>query len=141
MLSRLFSTLAILLFALAVPLLEVNATHVFNPDWPAHARLHEVWQLITNSALGVVALWWVWVRGDVRLPALLTLLVTGGFLAAYLLRSGYGGSMVHSDGSEKLVLGINIGVVGFGAAIALSLVAVALDRRRRMAAAAGWTAG
>ena len=76
-------------------------------------------------------------RGDVRLPALLTLLVTGGFLTAYLLRSSYGGSMVHSDGSEKLVLGISIGVVGFGAAIALSLIALVLDRRRRMAAAAG----
>ncbi len=136
MLSRLFSTLAILLFALAVPLLEVNATHVFNPDWPAHARLHEVWQLITNSALGVVALWWVWVRGDVRLPALLTVLVTGGFLAAYLLRSGYGGSMVLSDGSEKLVLGLSIGVVGFGAAMTFSLIAVLLDRRRSRPAAA-----
>lgn len=130
MLSRLFSTLAILLFALAVPLLEVNATHVFNPDWPAHARLHEVWQLITNSALGVVALWWVWVRGDVRLPALLTLLVTGGFLAAYLLRSSYGGSMVHSDGSEKLLFGLSIGVVGFGTAVALSLAALVIDRRK-----------
>jgi hypothetical protein len=134
MISRLLSSLAILLFALAVPLLEINATHVFNPDWPAHARLHEVWQLITNSALGGVALWWVWVRGDVRLPALLTLLVTGGFLAAYLLRSTYGGSMVHSDGSEKLVLGLSIGVVGFGAAVLLVVIAVVLDWRRSAAA-------
>lgn len=40
---KLLVTIGILFYALAVPLLEINATHVFNPEWVPHARLHEVW--------------------------------------------------------------------------------------------------
>jgi hypothetical protein len=42
------------------------------------------------------------------------MLVTGGFLVAYSLQNLYGGSMKYLDGSEKTLLGINIGVLGFG---------------------------
>jgi hypothetical protein len=88
---------------------------VFNPDWVAHARLHEVWQLITNSSLGAIALWLTWMSADGKGKAsVLALVVTGGFLAAYALQGLYGGSMVHPDGTEKTVLGINVGVIGFG---------------------------
>lgn len=54
---------------------------------------------------------------------------TGGFLVAYVTRGAYGGSMVLSDGSEKTLMGINLGVFAFGLAILLSLLALALDRR------------
>jgi hypothetical protein len=120
MLNKLLITICLLLFGAAVPVLEINATHVFDPRWPPHARLHEVWQLATNSMIAAYCLWLTWWRGEVRLPALLTLLVTGGFFVAYLLRDGYGGSMVLSDGSEKLVFDVSIGVVGFGLAVALA---------------------
>ena len=41
---------------LGVPILDINATHVFNPDWTPHVRIHEVWQLLTNSSLGVLCI-------------------------------------------------------------------------------------
>ena len=107
-------TFVILLYAVAVPFLEINNTHVFNPDWTPHVRIHEVWQLITNSAIGVLCLWLVWVKKEIRLSTLLSMLITGGFLLAYLLQDLYGGSMKYLDGSEKTILGLNIGVVGFG---------------------------
>jgi hypothetical protein len=44
--------------------------------------------------IGVLALWWAWAKGEVRLPAVLALLVMGGFLFAYASRDLYGGSMV-----------------------------------------------
>ncbi|MDX5297840.1 MAG: hypothetical protein LPK85_02695, partial [Gammaproteobacteria bacterium] len=78
MYSKIHLTLGILLYALAVPFLELNDTHLFNPEWVAHARLHEAWQLITNSAIGAYAAWLIWARDDVRLPSLLALMVTGG---------------------------------------------------------------
>lgn len=93
---------------------ELNDTHLFNPEWVAHARLHEAWQLITNSAIGAYAAWLIWARDDVRLPSLLALMVTGGFMIAYVLQDLYGGSMLHSDGTERTLLGVNIGVIGFG---------------------------
>jgi hypothetical protein len=114
-------TFSIVLYAIVVPFMEINDTHVFNPDWTPHAKIHEVWQLITNSAIGVLCLWLVWVKKEFRLSALLSMLVTGGFLLAYSLQNLYGGSMKYLDGSEKTILGINIGVVGFGLAFILLL--------------------
>ncbi len=114
MIFKALLTLGILTYGLLVPVLEISSTHVFNPNWPAHALLHEVWQLITNSMLGLYCLWLIWMKEKVVLPSLLGMLVTGGFLVAYLLKGLYGGSMVHTDGSEISLLGINAGVMVFG---------------------------
>ncbi len=114
-------TFSIILYAIVVPFLELNDTHVFNPDWTPHVRIHEVWQLITNTGMGILCLWLVWVKNETKISAMLSLLITGGFLLAYLLRNLYGGSMKYLDGSEKTLLGINIGVLGFGIAFMLLL--------------------
>ncbi len=114
--KRSIITFSILLYAIVVPFLEINATHVFNPDWTPHAKIHEVWQLITNSSIGALCIWLVWVKNETKISGILSLLVTGGFLLAYVLQESYGGSMIFLDGSEKTLLGINIGVIGFGMA-------------------------
>ncbi|WDG77874.1 hypothetical protein PUP68_18660 [Pseudomonas chlororaphis] len=131
MIAKLFVTIGIIFYAVVVPVLEINETHVFNPAWEPHARLHEVWQLFTNTAIGAFSLWLVWLKGNLRLSSLLTLLVTGGFLAAYGLRQSYGGSMVLTDGSEKLILGVNLGLFAYTLAILLAAIAVVIDRRKR----------
>ncbi|UAM99057.1 hypothetical protein K8354_04330 [Polaribacter litorisediminis] len=107
-------SLVILLYSVAVPFLEINNTHVFNPDWTPHAKIHEVWQLITNSSIGILCLWLVWVKNELRTSIVLSMLVTGGVLIAYCIQDVYGGSMKYLDDSEKAILGINIGVLGFG---------------------------
>jgi len=129
MLAKWLVTFGILLYGAAVPYLELNDTHLFNLAWPAHARLHEAWQLTTNSLLGAWALWQVWGRDRTRVPALIGLAIMGGFLLSYLLGPHYGGSMLHSDGTERLVLGINVGVVGFGLGSLAALLALVLNRR------------
>lgn len=126
MLDKLLLTLSIGLYAVVVPYLEINDTHVFNPAWLAHAKLHEVWQLITNSSLGAIALWLTWFAQNGRAQAsLIALLVTGGFLAAFAMQDLYGGSMIHPDGSEKTAFGINVGVLGFGGVFLTSLFTLA----------------
>ena len=131
MLAKLFITLGALTFGLGVPILEINPSHVFNQDWTPHARIHEVWQLMTNSTLAVVCLWLVWVREQVVLPAIIGLTITAGFLVAFIIRGSYGGSMKYLDGSEKLVLGINIGVLGFSIVTLLFIAAIVLNRRQQ----------
>lgn len=121
MTDKLLVTFGVLLYALAVPVLELNNTHVFNPDWPAHARLHNAWQLATNSAFGLWALWLTWRHDNVQVPSLVALLVTGGFFVAHALQDFYGGSMLHSDGSERTLLGLNVGVLGFGMVVLTAL--------------------
>lgn len=112
-------TFSIILFAIVVPFLELNATHVLNPDWTPHVRIHEVWQLITNSSIGLLCLWLVWVKKETKISVILSLIITGGFLLAYVLQDYYGGSMKYLDGTEKTLLGINLGVLGFGIAFLL----------------------
>lgn len=112
--ARVIITVGALVFGGLVPVLEITETHVFNQHWPGHARLHEVWQLGTNTALAVFCLWLVWVKREVQLAGLLGLFVTGGFLLSFFLMPGYGGSMKHVDGSELLLLGLNGGLVIYG---------------------------
>ncbi|MCQ0167708.1 hypothetical protein KH389_10840 [Pseudomonas qingdaonensis] len=130
MIAKLMVTVGIVFYAVVVPILEINDTHVFNQAWEPHARLHETWQLFTNTAIGAYSVWLVWGRDNLRLASLLTLFVTGGFLMAYWLRDGYGGSMVLTDGSEKMILGVNLGLFAYTLAILLAGLAVALERRR-----------
>jgi hypothetical protein len=113
MILKALITLGILVYGLLVPILEVNPSHVFNPDWPAHALLHEVWQLITNSMLGLYCLWLTWVKKDLILSSVIGMLVTGGFLLAFLLKETFEGSMVHPDGSETTLMGMNAGGLVF----------------------------
>lgn len=139
MFSKIVITFGIVLYAIVVPVLEINATHVFNPDWPPHARIHEVWQLITNSSIGVLCLWFTWKQGKVLLSSILSLLVTGGFLTAFALQESYGGSMKYLDGSEKTLLGLNIGVVGFGLVVILLAGVIFTEYRKSYRKGPGWT--
>ncbi len=128
--ARVALTLGALIYGAVVPVLELNETHVWDPAWVPHARLHEVWQLITNSGFALLALRWIWIERRTRLPALIAAVVTGGFLAAYALRGGYGGSMAASNGVERRLAGINLGVFGFVLVNALSFVALSARRAR-----------
>ncbi|MCK0189151.1 hypothetical protein [Arenibacter sp. F20364] len=127
--TRSIITFSILLYAIVVPFLEINATHVFNPNWTPHVRIHEVWQLITNSCIGLFCLWLVWVKKETRVSAILSLLITGGFLLAFALKDSYGGSMKYLDGNEKTFLGINIGLLGFGIAFILLLITIPIKKK------------
>ena len=46
---------SVFLYAIVVPFLDISETHIWNPDWTPHVRIHEVWQLITNTSIGVYA--------------------------------------------------------------------------------------
>ena len=93
------------------PILEVSPTHLFDPAWPGHARLHEAWQLVTNMAFAGFAIWLAAARKEDRLACIVGLIVNGAFLAAVLLAPAYGGTMRHSDGSELAIGGLNIAIV------------------------------
>ncbi|MEQ9518403.1 MAG: hypothetical protein RLN89_03075 [Parvibaculum sp.] len=127
--AKLLITFAALVWGVGVPILEINDTHVFNPDWTPHALIHEVWQLFTNTILGFVCIWLAWGRDDSRLAAVLGLTITGGFMVAFLIRNTYGGSMKYLDGSEKTVAGMNLGVLGFSIVIACLCLAFLLDHK------------
>lgn len=131
MMKKIAITFSVILYAIVVPILDISDTHVWNPDWTPHARIHEVWQLITNSSIGVLCLWLVWYKKEVQLSTILSLIVTGGFLLAFFLKDGYGGSMKYLDGSEKTVFGINIGIIGFGIAFLFLILSHVLTKNEK----------
>lgn len=104
-------TISALVSGIIIPILELNETHLFNPDWPAHARLHEAWQLMTNSALSALAVFLIWSGRAPRLAILLSLIISLPFLLAFAAGPTYGGSMLHSDGTQLAVGGLNLAVL------------------------------
>lgn len=125
MLLRFATYLNAVAFLVLIPYLEVSSTHVFNPDWPSHARLHEVWQLVTNAFLSVMAIRLVRSDRTATIGGLMALSINLGFLTALAAAEHYGGGMTHSDGSELLVAGFNPAtsvILGLSAAIAMGLL-------------------
>lgn len=104
-----------------LPFMEIGETHLINPDWPSHARLHNAWQLLTNGALSIFGLFLVWKGIAPKVGLGIVLIINISFMIAFLSASLYGGSMINSDGSEAAIGGINIGV-----AISVTLITLLL---------------
>jgi len=96
-----------LIFVFVIPYLEISATHLYSPDWPGHARLHEAWQLICNAVLALFAVSLAWQKRYLTISLTISFVLCSSFVAAFLLQNSYGGTMKHSDGSELLIAGIN----------------------------------
>jgi hypothetical protein len=103
--------LSAIIFTVLIPILELNSTHLTNPNWPSHARLHEAWQLLTNALISLLALGCVWTSKAPRIGISLALVISVSFLTAWVFGSAYGGSMLHSDGTQLAVGGINLAVI------------------------------
>ncbi|MDO8295902.1 MAG: hypothetical protein Q7T19_05605 [Caulobacter sp.] len=129
MFARLLVTFGLLIFGLLLPLLEIGDTHVFNPDWPPHARLHEVWQLVTNSSLAIMGLWLVWARGRIIMAGAIGLCVMGGVVIAHLIEARYGGALVYSGGPSLALFGISAAFLIPLAAMSSFVLAMILGRR------------
>lgn len=39
---------------------DLNETHMFNPNWPPHAKFHNAQTIMLGTLLGLIVLWLVW---------------------------------------------------------------------------------
>ena len=92
--GRILMTVSVLLASALPILVDISESHVFNPVWPPHARVHEVWLLSTGAGVGAVALGLIWIRPQLVLAAVLTACILGGFLVAAATAPFYGGVLV-----------------------------------------------
>lgn len=118
-------------FLVLIPVLEISDTHLLNGDWPGHARLHEAWQLLANGMLAGAALFLVWRKARAFAALLLCLPLSLPFLIAWALQGSYGGSMLHTDGTQIAIYGINVAVPIVALLLFALLVALFLEWRRR----------
>lgn len=83
---------------------DLNESHLMNPHWVGHARLHTAWLLATNSFIAILALVPLWrqhsypMRAAVRLSAMLVGAILLGFFVATATQSLYGGSLTDPNG-------------------------------------------
>lgn len=66
---------------------DLNATHVFNPAWPPHARFHTVVGLCMTTFLSLISLWLVWKQSTdrdtlMKVAALVPIIAWGSFFIA-----------------------------------------------------------
>jgi hypothetical protein len=122
-----------------IPLVvDLTPTHVLNPAWPAHARLHEVWLLATGGLLALVALYFIWCYRErpqlgIALAGVLIGVLLGGFFIASATASLYGGILVDPVTApmmpnQDLMMGIPLNSVVFGLAFLLLLTGFALAK-------------
>src|SRR5215831_10560792 len=80
-LARVLLTIVTAGYALAPLIADLNATHATNPLWTPHARFHVVWQVLSYSGFGLIALGLIWIPGP---HATARLYLASGFAAVVL---------------------------------------------------------
>jgi len=103
MIAKLLLTLTVLGYALATIKADFNKTHATNPKWTPHARFHVVWQILSYSGLGLIALYLIWIDGPnplerLYLAAALSAAIYGAFFLAVLTRPVFGGALYDDNG-------------------------------------------
>lgn len=53
-----------------------NKTHIYNPNWPPHAKFHNAQTMLLGTAIGLLSLWLLWLgkgekRRNIKLSAIL----------------------------------------------------------------------
>ncbi|MEM7538957.1 MAG: hypothetical protein AAF639_42765 [Chloroflexota bacterium] len=87
---------------------DIGHSHLLNPAWAPHSRVHLVWFLVFTATTGIIALYLLWFKNETTIAALIGLGFNTGFLVAYLTASSYGGSLSDSVGEASSGIPINL---------------------------------
>ncbi|MEM7004731.1 MAG: DUF6640 family protein [Pseudomonadota bacterium] len=131
--AKLALTAVTLIYGIVPAIADLNDTHLLNPDWSAHARLHGAWFLFFGASMAALSLYFVWIRDSLILPTVIGLAFISGFWLAVLTAPLYGGALVDSNGVETQILGLdaNAFIFTFLTFILLLVLVYALRRQPR----------
>ena len=121
-------SIAAIQYGFVPPIVDLTESHVFHPDWTAHAKFHMVWLLAVGSLLAAYVLISLWVRPNEqksKYASIIGCIVLAGFFSSALFQSAYGGSL--SDLQEPIqILGIDGNIVAFSIAAILQIIGTAI---------------
>ncbi|PRY50972.1 hypothetical protein LY71_10235 [Geodermatophilus tzadiensis] len=115
---------------------DLNATHVFNPEWPPHARFHGAAGWGTVAGAQLVALWLLWRPASsaaeedlaARTAALLSAVAWAPFFPALATP---GTAVEDEPGHLPRVAGVPLNLVPAGLVPAVAAVGLLLHRHGR----------
>jgi hypothetical protein len=124
MLGKLLITATLLGTIVGPVLADWNESHVFNPEWPPHARFHEVAYLCMAVGFSVVGLWLLWRPSlepaiGVTVAALVPVFTWGSF---YVAEAVPGSHFEDHAGHVPRLLGVPINLLFAAVIPALSLL-------------------
>jgi hypothetical protein len=101
--ARILFTLTALGYGLGTIKADFNKTHATNAAWTPHARFHVVWQILSYSGIGLIALYLIWADGPMALQRLYLVAafgvaIYGAFFAAAFARPIYKGTLYDQNG-------------------------------------------
>ena len=124
--SKYFTSIALICAGLGPLLIDVGITHLQNPDWDAHARVHEVWRLSTNTFIAFLGLYLIWIIQKELLAAILSLCLLIGFWVSVLLMPFYDGLAIGQGVNELEPFGIPLNIISFAAVSIIQIAGLIL---------------
>ncbi len=112
--TKYLTTLCLIGGGILPVLVDVNTSHLLNPDWDSHARVHEAWRLSTNFLVFSLGIFLLWSKNKEILAGFLSLCIHLGFVIAAILMPLYGGEPVGEGIPEPEILMVPFNVFFFG---------------------------
>ena len=111
--GKYITTMCLIIGGIVPIIVDTSSSHLFNPGWDAHARVHEAWRLSTNFLIFIIGIYLLWLKNNEVLSALLSLSIHSGFVFAAVTMSSYGGVAVGAGILEPSVIGIPFNIFIF----------------------------
>ena len=127
--SKYFTSIALICAGLGPLSIDVGITHLLNPDWDAHARVHEVWRLSTNSFIAFIGLYLIWIMQKELLAALLSLCLLLGFWVSVFLMPFYDGLAVGQGVDELEPFGVPLNIISFAVVSIIQIAGLILMKQ------------
>jgi hypothetical protein len=126
MTPKVLTSLCLVLAGIGPLLLDIGDTHLFNPNWDEHSRVHEVWRLATNSMIAFLGLYLIWKKNMLSIASLLSLCMIIGFMISVITMPYYNGLAVGVGIEELRPFNIPLNILSFLVVFGIQSVAILL---------------
>ena len=126
MIPKILTSVCLILTGIGPLLLDIGDTHLFNPSWDEHSRVHEVWRLATNFMVASLGLYLVWSKHMLSIASLLSLCMILGFMISVITMPLYNGLAVGIDIDELDPFGIPLNIFSFIVVLIIQIVSILL---------------
>ena len=123
---KLLTSLCLILAGIGPLLLDIGDTHLFNPDWDEHSRVHEVWRLVTNFMIAFLGLYLIWKKNMHSIASLLSLCMILGFMISVITMPFYNGLAVGIGIDELRPFNIPLNILSFIVVLVVQTISLLL---------------